>query len=203
MKTIKIFCDPLAAAMASVWLFIAMPFCSAALIYGTLFYEKNGIETALDVFIVVVFYLLDIGLYVISIYCAQQWFESVKLTTAGIIYSVPFRKKKIFAYDHYKYVKIAYYTHIYQKRHFLVLSKNPIPASMLCKINRLRSSDTVVKLHVSKKNYRALCRVLPDNITNELKAFYNNGQTDIAFDIDKETKKALKLKKRKHKRKKK
>ena len=94
MKTKKYFCDPLAAAMASVWLFIAMPFCSAALIYGTLIYENNGIETILDVFIVIIFYLLDIALYVISIYCVSQWYASVKLKTTGIIYIIPFRKKK-------------------------------------------------------------------------------------------------------------
>ena len=47
MKTIKAFCDPLATAMASVWLFIAMPFCSATLIYGTLIYEKTALKRSL------------------------------------------------------------------------------------------------------------------------------------------------------------
>ena len=203
MKTKKYFCDPLAAAMASVWLFIAMPFCSAALIYGTLIYENNGIETILDVFIVIIFYLLDIALYVISIYCVSQWYASVKLTTTGIIYIIPFRKKKEIAYEYFKYVKIAYYTHIFKKRHFLVMSQKYILSSDLCNINQLKSDNTIVKLNLSNKNYRSLCRVLPDNITKELESFFNNCQTNIAFDIAAEKTKALKLITRKRKRKKK
>lgn len=201
MKTIRMFCDPLATAMATVWLCIAMPFCSVALIYGTLIYEKNGIDTIFDVIVVVIFYLLDIVLYIISIYCVPQWFASVKLTTEGIIYLIPFRKKEKIAYERFKYVKIAYYTHIFKKRHFLVLSQNYILPSILININQLKCNNTVVKLKISNKNYRALCRVLPKNVKNELELFYNNNRTDIAFDIEAETKKTLRLGKGKRKKK--
>ncbi len=203
MKKIKVFCDPLATAMASVWLFIAMPFCSAALIYGTLIYEKNGIETVFDVIIVVIFYLLDIITYAISIYCLPQWFASVKLTNEGIIYQIPFRKKEKMEYDQFNYVKIAYYTHIFKKRYFLVMSKKHIPASVLCNINQLKPDETVVKVSLSKRNYSLLYRVLPDNIKNELKLFYDGCKTDIAFDIDAETKRIHRSEKRKRKSKKK
>ncbi len=200
-KAIKVFCDPLATAMASAWLFIAMPFCSAAFIYGAFIYESNGIETVSDVIIVAIIGLVFVATYAASIYCLPQWFASVKLTASGIIYHTPFHKEKETAYDRFNYVKVAYYTHIYKKRYFLVMSRKFIPSSDLCNINHIKSDEKVVKVSLSKRNYRLLCRVLPDSIKNDLELFFNDGKTDIAFDIEAEEKRIHRSERRKRKKK--
>ena len=199
MKALKFFVDPLAAAMAVFWLFVAMPIFSVGLIYGTLIYDKNGIETIIDVLIVAVFYLLDIALYAVSIYCFPQWFSTVKLTPENIIYKTSFHKELAFSYRHFRNVKIASYSHIYGRRYFLVLSSLYLSPSVLMNINQLRCDENTIKIKISKQKCNKLCKILPPVVGQKLNDFCNNKKTDILFDVDKEQKKYYRVQRKKRK----
>ena len=202
MKKMKFFVDPLAAAMAGVWLFVAMPVFSAALIYGTLIYDKNGIETIVDVLICAVFYLIDIALYAVSIYCFPQWFATIELTKENIIYKTPFHKSQTFSYRYFRNAKIASYNHIYSRRYFLVLSSRALIPSMLMNVNQLRCDEKTIKIKISKQKCDKLYEVLPPDVSQKLKDFYNDKKTDILFDVDKERRKYNRAQRTKRKRKK-
>ena len=72
MKKIKILCDPLTAAMAFIWSFCMISF-GGFHYYGAYIYEKNGVDTLSDHFIVGFVWLVYGITLVTIIKCIPIW----------------------------------------------------------------------------------------------------------------------------------
>ena len=202
MKRIKLFCDPMVAAMGGIWAGFMMPGFLILTIY-TLYFDPDAFGTLFDKIVVgLLFYMLEAVLCVIIIKCAPIWFAYVKIHSRGIVLGAPFSKKIKFSYNDFRYVKIAYYVHIYQKRFFLVLSRSYITPSQLMNVNQLRCDDTLIKIKITKRRYRTLVKILPDGIKENLVSAWNGELGEDDFNIEAEIKRQHRKQKQKKKRKK-
>lgn len=203
MKKIKLFCDPMVAAMGSIWAFLFTPLYFIIIIDTLYFYENNGIDTIFNAICAsLICYIPGIALCVITIKCASIWFAYVKIHSQGIVLGAPLSKKIKFSYNDFRYVKIAYYVHIYQKRFFLVLSRSYITPSQLMNVNQLRCDDTLIKIKITKRRYRTLVKILPDGIKENLVSAWNGELGEDDFNIEAEIKRQHRKQKQKKKRKK-
>ena len=105
---------------------------------------------------------LSLSMNFFTIYYAPIWFSYVVVSPSGIKWVAPFSEKHEFSYEEFKYVKIAYYLHVYQVRFFLVMSQNFISMMQLTNINQVRNSKTFIKIRITPRRYKKLIRVLPD-----------------------------------------
>ncbi|MBQ8431910.1 MAG: hypothetical protein IJX28_03405 [Clostridia bacterium] len=138
----------------------------------------------------------------ISVKCVPQWFGYIKINAQGITWCAPFSKKIDFLYDDFTFVRIAYYTHIYKKRFFLVLSRRYLSPNQLINVNQLRSSETFVKIKITQRRFRVLSEILPNTISHSLIGAWNGDFSKGSFNIEAEMKKQAQRRRQRKKRKK-
>ena len=185
MKKLKLFCDPLTVAMASICMFFSVLFFPLFMAWAAL--RDPELYLYLPLAELILFWgfvaLTYVFLASVMFYCIPQWFNYVVLDSEGITYCAPFRKKKFFSYYCFHYVEIAYYLHIYQNRYFLVLSRRIVPPEVLMNINHLHSDETTLKIKISKRRYEALLQLLPPYMKNKLQNACE-GDEKTGFDIN-------------------
>ena len=184
MRKIRLFCDPMLVTMANVWWFLIIPFCTTIFIEAFFFSENSNLDTALDLVLAVLICLIPISCYLIFPKAASVQYSYVVITPIGINMVSPFKEKATYSYKDFKSIKIAYYTHLYEKRYFLVLSRDFISMRDLTHINQLRCSDRVVKIKITKRRYRILCEILPEYIKNQVVSAMENSDFCVNIDVE-------------------
>lgn len=91
-------------------------------------------------------------------------FHWLILTSKGVEYHAIFRKKKVQPYSAYPYW--AHGQYVYEgitSLHFLVLSDRKLTTQELCTINKVAASAGLIKIKMTKKNFRNLVNILPES----------------------------------------
>ncbi len=202
MKKIKILCDPLTAAMAGTWVFSMI--LGAFVTYYGLYIDKSVIyETSSEAILCSFIVWLVYGIILVTIIkCIPIWFASVELDEEGMCLNSVYKKSDKIPFSEIRSFQIAYYRHIYTNRVFVVMGRTGLAYDKLSAINQVRSSADCIKIKLTKRTYKKLCKILPDDQKTKLERAMNGDLSKVAFNINAFIKRKERKKKQSTKRKK-
>lgn len=210
MKKIKFFCDPM-IAIEAICAFIS--FCAMFILFVYVIldigYFRSGLFTAPASFgenlsFTILFSVCIPGTIICS-FILFPLMARMELDEEGIQLKQPFKKYSKIPYSKLNFFRLAFYNHGGHIRFFLVMSQYAVSQDELMQINRVQNSDTLAKIKLTKKNYKRLCEILPEERRNMLEKAMNGNGKDGMFDAAtyaKRKAKQEKLKKKKRRKRK-
>ena len=197
MKRIKILCDPLIAAMATIYsaYMVIASVCIPCVIIRDVYINGQTNDTIL-VFIICIVCMLSVF---VVFKCIPIWFATVEIDEEGICLNSVYKKSKKIPFSEIRSFQIAYYRHIYTNRVFVVMGRTGLGYDKLSAINHMRSSEDCVKIKLTKGTYKKLSDILPEDQRGKLERAMNGELSKVAFNVDSFVKRKERLRKKKSK----
>ena len=203
MKKLKFFCDPVIAIEAligfpSLW---AMGVYLIYFIVDMWYFRKSPILPPAsfwpDLGFTIFFLVGIVVTFAASPFVFCPSVARMELDEEGIQLKQPLKKYSKIPYSKLNFFRVGCYNHAGHIRFFLVMSQYVVPQDDLWKINRVQNSDTLAKIKLTKRNYRKLYEILPEDRKNMLEKAILNAEMHMKQKMRKD-----KLKRRKKKKKK-
>lgn len=200
MKKINFFCDPMTVAMATIyygistiWVIILIIIVGGMVDWPNI-WNTEPIDNLYVYMLLVIMLMISLGIYVI---CFPKWYRYVTIDKDGVCIN-NYKKRNKIAHEKYRFFYVGYYSHIFTKRCFLVISITPISRDKLSRVNTLEVSGNCVKIKLTKTRYSKLMDILPADQQKKLElAVCNQNLFDIDSYFKIKNKKKKKAKKRK------
>lgn len=210
MKKLKVLCDPIIGieCMIGFPILIAMvPFVMYMGVYRAWHGEFGGLSPLNIALVFILFGALPVAFLIGVFWMFPPLMAYVELDEEGMQLKQPFKFKKYskIPYSKLNFFRLGFYNHGGHIRFFLVMSQYAVSQDELMRINRVQNSDTLVKINLTKKNYKRLCEILPEDRRNMLERAMNGNGKDGMFDAAayaKRKAKQEKLKKKKRRKRK-
>lgn len=99
----------------------------------------------------------------------------ITLAKDGISLKIPFQKRQFSGYEKYPYIFYGCYFHgnafgMGKWVPYIVFARNRVSLDLRNQINHLKNTPEAFKIRYTKKNYDALCAMLPEKCRGKLEA---------------------------------
>ena len=167
-KPIIIIADPSLFLMAIIYIILNDGCCLIAIIW--LIMRNRPEERG----VIVIGFVLQIILTLILVLVGPQWFVRLIFLPTGIQMKPAWKKATERPYKYYAYVNRAWYRHgtpvgIGKTKEYIVFSHGRMNEEELHAINRVKSSENVIKIRYSQKTYQRLMDILPREMQYKLR----------------------------------
>ena len=167
------FCDPFLAYGGMVYSF-ATVFLPIPLAILTLkkFPDSTGV--------VIVLAIVALFNVAVLIWVSPRFYSFIIFDNEGIQFNEITQKSIKKSYGEFPVIKIAYYTHFFSNRYFLILSSRLLTPFELSHVNQITVSEDCIKIKIGKRRYKKLLRILPVPQIKKLKSIIEeNDQSGI------------------------
>lgn len=167
-KRIRILADPQLSLMGLLYI-VVMLGSSLFIMLTTILRGRND-----ELGVAILFGILAAAIILIAVFVSPQWFVWLEFLPTGIRIKPAWKKAVERPYKYYAYVNRAGYWHgtpvgIGKTVDYIVFSHRRLKDEELYAINRIASSEKVIKIQYTPKTYQRLMELLPTEMRYKLK----------------------------------
>ena len=182
-KKIRILCDK---TLGLELLFVGIPlFIPMCVFLIVVFVKELAAFKSPPVDIVIISLFLTVTLFCLVMficYIIPRFLVFVELDSEGVCLNKIYKKTPKIPYKKLWNFKLAYYSHMWSIRYFIVIGCEELTQEQLTHINLVPNSEHLVKIQLTKRNYYRLREILPSEQKEKLINLYSEDSSEERSD---------------------